>query len=192
MDFNQGLDARLVTDEVADLLAGLPIRPIRFAFDGMHEDGHYQTAIRRMAKRGFTSFMSYVLYNFMDTPEDFYYRLKESVKLSAELHIAVDSFPMRYQPILEINEQRNYVGKHWTLAARRGFKAILGCYSGPAGTVTAHAHNTMPPLDEFCYWFGNDADEFVKLINYPKIKQLSDRKKGDLRMIRTRRRDANK
>lgn len=188
IDFNQGLDARLVDDAMADRLTGLPIRPIRFAFDGKQEDGYYQRAIHRMYERGYHSFMTYVLYNFTDTPQDFYYRLKESVKISQELKIAVDSFPMRYQPILEVNKQRDYVGKHWTLEGRRGFKAILGCYTGMAGTVTSHSHNTYPPLEEFEYWMGENADEFVRLINYPKIRELSNRKKGELRMKRAERR----
>ena len=186
IDFNQGLDARLMTEEIADLLKGLPIFPIRFAFDNMQEDGHYQRAVRMMAKRGFHGFMTYVLYNYKDTPEDFYYRLKESVLISADLRIAVDSFPMRYQPILEIDEKRKYVGRYWTVQKRKSVKAILGYYSGRAGTVTAHAYNTMPPIEEFEYWFGKDEKEFNKLLSYPRLRQLFKRKKGALRLVRAK------
>jgi hypothetical protein len=186
IDFNQGLDARLVTDEIADALQGLPIKPARFAFDGKQEDGFYQRAIERMVKRGFREFMSYVLYNFMDTPQDFYYRLRESVRLSSELRVNVDSFPMCYSPILQVDAHRNYVGKHWTLEMKRGFMTIQGAHSGPAGTMTTHSHNTFPPLEEFEYWYGKDADEFVRLISYPNIRLLAARKKGALRIKRAK------
>jgi len=177
IDFNQGLDARLVTGEIADLLASLPIRPVRFAFDGMQEDGYYQRAVRMFAERGHKHFLSYVLFNFMDKPEDFYYRLRESVALDDELGIAVESFPMRYQPILDINSQRDYVGKHWTQELRSGFRTILSIHSYN-GQIAAHT------MKEFEYWFGKDADEFVRLLSYPKLRQLMERKKGALRMRR--------
>lgn len=184
VDFNQGLDCRLLTEEKADLLQGLPIKPIRFAFDGMQEDGHYQRAVRMMAEMGFRRFMTYVLYNFVDAPIDFYYRLRQSVELAAELRVNVDSFPMRYQPIMEVDGRRDYVGKHWTRGKRTAFSTIRGAHSGPAGTMTTHAHNTMPPIEEFEYWYGKDAEEFDRLLSYPKLRQLMKRKKGALRMRR--------
>ena len=179
IDFNQGLDARLMTEELADLLEGVPIKPVRFAFDGMQEDGHYQRAVRMMAARGFHNFMSYVLYNFKDTPEDFYYRLRESVMLACELGVSVGSFPMRFQPILDIDKGRDYVGKHWADAKKKGFMTILQRQSIGGGV-------TFNIPSEFEYWFGKDADEFNRLLSYPKLRQLIERKKGALRIERAR------
>jgi hypothetical protein len=189
IDFNQGLDCRLVTEEIADLLAGLPIRPVRFAFDGMQEDGHYQRAVRMFAERGFTNFMTYVLYNFMDTLQDFYYRIRVSVELQIELGIMVQSFPMRYQPIMEIDKGRGYIGKHWSFNERRNVRILLNSMGGTGG-VTAQGGKVMVPLEEFEYWFGKDADEFVRLLSYPKLRQLMERKKGALRMRRAQREPA--
>ena len=186
VDFNQALDCRLLTEEKADLLQGIPIRPVRFAFDGMQEDGHYQRAVRMLAKRGFRDFMTYVLYNFTDTPKDFYYRLRQSVELSQELSAAIDSFPMRYQPILEADAGRDYVGKHWTETAKKGFMAILSLQSRE-GQISMHGGPVIVksfPIGEFEYWFGKDADEFDRLLSYPKIRELARRKKGALRMAR--------
>ncbi len=181
IDFNQGLDARLVTEEIADLLQGIPIEPVRFAFDGMHEDGHYQKAIRLMAKRGFRDFMSYVLYNFMDKPSDFYYRLRVAVELTQELKVRVKSFPMRYQPILEIDNQRTYIGKYWTLKKRKGFMSIMGSVFA-YGQVSCVGRRGWTPIEEFEYWFGKNAEEFERLLTYPKIKELSGSKAGSLRI----------
>jgi len=243
IDFNQGMDASLMTEDLADLMQGLPIKPIRFAFDGMYQDGHYQRAVEMMAARGFRSFMTYVLYNFRDTPQDFYYRLRESVRLTEELSAERDSFPMRYQPILEADQGREFVGKHWTGKKKKGFMSILSSQS-MSGQISAHGavvvksfpmryqpildvdsrrdyvgeHWTdegkrnfrvmlsshsgsqaggglvcalgggegMTPMQEFEYWFGKDADEFDRLLSYPKVRELMRRKKGALRMLRAR------
>jgi len=184
IDFNQGLDARLLTDEIADMLEGLPISPVRFAFDGMQEDGHYQRAVGMMADRGFRKFMTYVLYNFTDTPQDFYYRLRESVRLSAERRIEVSSYPMRFQPILEADRGRAYVGKHWTKQKKKAFSAIRSRHS-LFGQISFTSHGgILKPMEEFEYWFGKDAEEFVRLLSYPKIIELMKRRKGALRMMR--------
>jgi len=184
IDFNQGLDCRLMTEEKANMLSGLPIKPIRFAFDGMQEDGHYQRAVEMMAARGFRDFMAYVLYNFMDTPRDFYYRLRESVRLTQELTVDAKSFPMRYQPILEADVGRQFIGKHWTLAKLRAFMGLRAVHSW-SGQISCHGGSEgYSPLEEFEYWFGRDAEEFERMLSYPKIRELAARKKGALRMRR--------
>ena len=184
LDFNQGLDARLMTEEIADLLQGLPISPIRFAFDGMQEDGFYQRAVRMMADRGFNLFRTYVLYNFTDSPVDLYYRMKVSVELEIETGIHVESFPMRYQPILDIDAGRDYVGEKWTVKKRNGFMAIQAKHSCGAGMISMHGGTFGTPLQEFEYWFGKDAEGFDHLLSYPKLSQLMAKKKGAMRTAR--------
>ena len=179
IDFNQGLDARLMTESIADLLRGLPISPVRFAFDGMHEDGFYQRAVRMMSERGFRDFMTYVLYNFEDTPADFYYRLKASVFLAEKHCCSVGSFPMRYQPILQSDAGRDFVGAGWVERQKKGFMSILS-HQSIGGAVTCLSES------EFEYWFGKDAEEFDKLLSYPKLRQLMERKKGALRTARAK------
>lgn len=177
IDFNQGLDARLMTDEIANLLKGLPIKPIRFAFDGMYEDGYYQRAVEMMAVCGFRDFMTYVLYNFKDTPQDFYYRVRESVRLSVEQKIDAKSFPMRFQPILVVDKGRKYVGAHWTGRKAKAVNTILALHSVD-GQISCHK------IEEFEYWFGESPAEFEKLLAYPRLRELVQRKKGALRMKR--------
>lgn len=177
IDFNQGLDARLMTEELADMMKDLPIDPVRFAFDNMQEDGHYQDAVKMMAARGFKEFMAYVLYNYKDTPKDFYYRLRESVFLAQELGVAVGSFPMRYQPIMEADTGRKFTGKRWTEQKKKGFMNILNRQS-IGGAVT------ISNLSDFEYWFTDSADKFDTLLSYPQIAQLMACKKGALRIAR--------
>lgn len=176
VDFNQALDCRLLTKEKADAISDIPIKPMRFAFDGMQEDEYYQKAITMLAEKGVRSFVSYVLYNFDDTPEDFYYRLKEGARLSDELGVSVSSFPMRYQPILEYDTSREYTGKNWTVKQKKGFMNILNKQS-IGGQVSLG-------LKEFEYWFSDSPEKFKKLISWDKVSEYSARKKGMLRTMK--------
>jgi len=178
VDFNQGLDCRLITDKKADLLKGISIYPVRFSFDSMEQDGYYQNAIIMMAKRGFREFRTYVLYNFKDTPEDFYYRLRESMELSCKLGIKVKSFPMRFQPIMKIDKNRDYTGTHWTKQKRAAFRILLSNCGAFTGCIT------FSEKYEFEYWLGKNAEEFNKLLSYPDINKLAKRRRAALRFSR--------
>jgi len=177
VDFNQGLDCRLLTEDHVQLLEGIPFSPLRFAFDGMQEDGYCQRAIERMAARGHKDFNVYVLYNFKDSPEDFYYRLRECARLTESLGVSVQAFPMRYQPIMEVDPGRAYVGEKWTSRQRKGFMSLLG-HQSLGGQISAHN------LAEFEYWFGKTAEEFAALLSYPKIRKLALRRQGSRRLER--------
>lgn len=178
VDFNQGLDCRFLTEEKAKTISKINIDPIRFAFDNMQEDKYIQKAITMMAERGKKNFANFCLYNFKDTPQDFYYRMREAARLSDELEINVTTFPMRYQPIMDIDGNRSYVGKHWTERKKKGFMNILSRQSF-AGQVSQG-------IEGFEYWFTDSADKFDKLIGWNKVSEYAARKKGLLRYDRAR------
>lgn len=91
IDFNQGLDARLLNKKKAVALASLNIDPIRFAFDNIREDKSIIKSIT-LAKQFFKREIAvYVLYNFNDSPQEFYYK----IKLLNDLKVL--SFPMCYR-----------------------------------------------------------------------------------------------
>lgn len=186
VDFNQALDCRLLTEKKAALLKGVPFSPVRFAFDTMEEDGHFQDAVERMVRVcGSRVFVNYVLYNGDDSPRDLYYRLREGVRLSSELGANVKSFPMKFAPVLDPIAQRTHVGRRWTREQLCGFRAIIASAGARTGLV-ACVGGHLAPLEEFSYWYGKDADEFVHLLSYPKIKQLCSRKLAKLRDDRAR------
>lgn len=182
VDFNQGLDCRILDKEIAEIMKDIPISPVRFAFDGMHEDGHYQNAIETMSKHGFKNYVSYMLYNFTDDPLDYYYRLSVSADLSERLGISVSIFPMKYQQIDILDKDREFIGKKWTRREIQGVMCILN-RSCPSGVI---CFSSKTAKDYLKFWYGKDKDEFKKLINYPKIGKLCDAKKGKLRILRTK------
>jgi len=110
VDFNQGLDARRLTQHHADRLAEL--RPkVRLAFDSVSYESSFMRAYEqlRKAKIPKANIGVYVLFGFQDTPEDALYRLQVVANLG------VDPNPMRYQP-LDTLEKNSYVDPSWTEA----------------------------------------------------------------------------
>lgn len=195
-DFCSGFDCRLMTEEKAKLLQGLPLYPIRFAFDHMGEDGHWQNAVELMCKYGQHYFHSYIMYNHDDTPEDLYYRMREHVRMSMVMtqkygrpkknsHVVdfkITGFFMRYHPLFEIRINRNYAGPNYTIQLIKNFRYMVKSIS-PLGNLSLKGSTTMTPLDEFEFWFGKDEKQFMKMLHYPKLKQLMDAKKGKMRML---------
>lgn len=109
VDFNQGLDARLIDSEVARKLRQLRIDPIRMAYDIPSERNALMRAIPALEDAGFhkRKMHVYTLYNFMDSPDDF---LKRVIDL---LEWGVVSYPMRYEPLNSLVKNK-YISPHWT------------------------------------------------------------------------------
>ena len=80
IDFNQGVDARLVTDAKMKKLSEVAIRPLRIAFDHYSMKDVYIKAIRIAVNNGITDLSNYLLYNYEDKPEELYYRMKINVE----------------------------------------------------------------------------------------------------------------
>ncbi len=116
LDFNQGLDARLLTDEKAELLASMKIKDYRFAYDGKYQTKAAKDAIEKLSSYGVSrrKISFYTLYNFYsspktysDTPDDFYHRVLNIIEWGAV------SYPMRYIP-LDSPNKNTYVSPNWT------------------------------------------------------------------------------
>src|SRR5215212_9937981 len=80
VDFNQGLDARLVTDEVAQSLKDLKVPTIRFAYDFVTMRDQVAQAISKLRGVGLQNrrlrhVSCYVLYNYKDTPQQLFQRV---------------------------------------------------------------------------------------------------------------------
>lgn len=109
VDFNQGLDARLINEEVARKLARLKLKYVRLAYDNKAQRKKLKKAIDHLAEAGIRkrSIIVYTLYNFHDDPEDFKERVTEL------LNWGVVSYPMRYEPLTSLIKN-SYVSKKWT------------------------------------------------------------------------------
>lgn len=110
IDFNQGLDARILTDHHAARFSRLPKDTIiRLAWDNLKTETQYKQAFLRLTAAGIKPFQIrvYVLIGYQDTPEDALYRL-ETVRAMGAL-----PNPMRYQP-LDAVRRNAYVEDGWS------------------------------------------------------------------------------
>ena len=165
VDFNQGVDARLFTEEIVQQLSRIAIRPLRIAFDDIKTFPSYNKAIRMSAAAGLKDFSNYLLYNFMDKPLDLYQRLRINVELCDELNLNIYSFPMKYHPIRkgkddveDLSHNRDYIGKHWNRKYIRAIQAILNSTKGKVGKG----------MTFFLEAFGNDETEYMELLEMPE------------------------
>jgi hypothetical protein len=160
VDFNQGIDARLVNDENMKSLFEVSIRPVRLAFDKWEQHKIYERAIRTAVKHGHKSLSNYILYNYEDKPVELYKRLKLNIDLSEELGVSIYSFPMKYHPIDNpmFFGNRSYIGTHWNRKFIRAVQAVLNAIKGKIGRGKSFFNEA----------FGADEKEFEKLLYMPE------------------------
>lgn len=158
VDFNQGLDARLLTDEKAEKMSELALKPCRIAFDNLKIQIDYFGAMDKAVKYGIRHFSNYLLYNYDERPEELWNRLYLNIEFCAE-HSAeklqLFSFPMKYASISHTD--RNYVGKYWNKKYLRAINVILNVTSG----VVAKEE------DFFMRAFGASEEEFLMILTMP-------------------------
>jgi len=163
VDFNQGVDARLLTDEKAKLLSKIPIRPLRIAFDSMDYEEYYLNAILRAKKHGIKYYSNYLLYNFEDKPVELYQRLKINVELCDKYKIDIYSFPMKFHPIFgDYHLNRDFIGTHWNRKFIRAVQVILNATKGKIGKGKSYFYKA----------FGSDEEEYNKLLYMPETYLL--------------------
>ncbi|MCK9436281.1 MAG: hypothetical protein M0Q12_03615 [Synergistaceae bacterium] len=162
VDFNQGVDARLIVEDETKmkLLSEIPIRPLRIAFDSMKYEKVYVKAVELAAKYGINKLSNYLLYNEKDKPVELYQRLKINVELCDSLGIDIYSFPMKFHPINGEKwfANRHFIGKYWNRKFIRAIQTILNATKGKIGKGKSFFYEA----------FGKDESEYFKLLYMPE------------------------
>jgi hypothetical protein len=175
VDYNQGLDARYLDDTKMKRLAEIPVEPMRLAFDSISLKRVYLKAVRLAHAYGQKEMSNYILYNFDDTPEDFYERLKINIDLNEEFKndatkTSIYSFPMRYIPLDAKDRDIDTGNDHWNRKYLRAVQVILNVMKGPV----------MPGKQFFMQAFGRDSEEFKAIMSMPE-EFIRNRLVGDWR-----------
>lgn len=157
VDFNQGLDARELTEEKMRIISKLPIRPFRIAFDNIELTETYIKALRLANKYGVQEFSNYILYNYTDKPEDLYKRIEINISLSEEFNKHIYSFPMKYEPVYS-KTRGSYIGKYWRKHYLNNVKAILNVSKGVFGGNRSF----------FVKAFGRNLEEYYEILSMPE------------------------
>ena len=159
IDFNQGVDGRLFTEDKVQLLSQIPVRPLRIAFDDIKTEPAYTKALTMSAKSGMREFSNYLLYNFKDRPEDLYHRMRINVDLCESLDVNIYSFSMKYHPIRdEHSHDRDFIGEHWNRKYIRSIQAILNATKGKIGRGISFFEKA----------FDKNVDEYMELLIMPE------------------------
>jgi len=109
VDFNQGLDASLITEEVAEKISKMRLDSfVRLAYDYHGVGPVIEKAIERLRAYGISKrkIMVYALFNYNGSPDEFFERVKEILRWG------VVCYPMRYEP-LDTLEKNRYVSPKW-------------------------------------------------------------------------------
>lgn len=157
VDFNQGVDARILSKDISVMkkLSTICLKPLRIAFDHIGIMKHYVQAVRYAHECGIDSLSNYMLYNYFDTVEDLFERMRINVTLNEELGTKIYSFPMRYQPT--DRPDRGFVGDHWNKYYLRSVQLIL---------QATHGIVSGSP-DFFKRAFGDTYKDFENILNRP-------------------------
>lgn len=156
LDFNQGVDGRKINNENMAQLARLAIRPLRIAFDDIRLKDVYCAAVRTAHRHGIKEISNYILFNYKDTPEELYERLRINIELNRELGIQIFSFPMKYSPIDRTD--RDYIGINWTKKSIRAISAILQVTKGVVAAGSSFFYKA----------FGNTVEEYFEILAMPR------------------------
>ncbi len=195
VDFNQGLDARRLTDYKMSLLAKIPLEPMRVAFDSYALKDIYERAMRLASKHGQRVLSNYILYNYFDpktgegdTPVDFYKRLKLNIDLNEEFKntaskTTIYSFPMKYIPLdaIDVDIVETVTAGSWLdLSEKVKSKSRKELTAGNSNwnnrllrgmqVILNVVHGAvMPGKSFFEAAFGRDEDEFIGCLLMPDI-----------------------
>jgi len=158
VDFNQGVDARILCRDKMYLkeMSSIAIKPLRIAFDHLGARKPYETAIRFAYDVGLHDLSNYMLYNFHDSPDDLYQRMRLNIDLNEELGIRIFSFPMRYQPT--DMKDRSHIGVKWTKYQLRSMQIILQATHGIVSGAPTF----------FKRAFGESTEKFSELLLRPQ------------------------
>lgn len=155
VDFNQGIDARLVTKYVARRLGSIAVSPVRLAFDFRGIEKDYRKAIEYLAEEGIGDFTNYLMFNYRDNPKDLYERLRINLELSSKHGIHVTGFPMKYSPVTDV--KRKHVAERWKWRYLRGIQCVLLATHGLVS----------PNYKFFTAAFGESYDRFLEILSMP-------------------------
>lgn len=156
VDFNQGLDIRLIKKKHLKKLSTISLNPLRLAFDDIKLEKIYRKKLNWALEYGFKEISSYILFNFNDTPSDLYQRILIAGALNEKNGSRIYSFPMKYAPCSAIN--RTNIGENWSRRKIRGVQCILNA-----------THGIVPTKIDFLKRaFGETEDEFLRIIQMPE------------------------
>lgn len=112
VDFNQGLDIRLMDNEFAKILKSLRHKEYKFAFDNMKDEEAVKTGIETLKRYGINRNTFYVLVGFDTNIRQDLYRLNALKELGQNAYVMRYKKDRKYVPLAQWANQHNILRTH--------------------------------------------------------------------------------
>jgi hypothetical protein len=127
---------------------------IRFSFDKVQYANNLERALTMVRDTNIkAAFFAYMLFNFTDKPEDFWWRIQKAQEIVDRVGKTIFLFPQRYEPFKSL-KRNSYIGKHWTSDLVRGLVKLYTFYG--------HGFIPITKSRNIFKWIGSDLDDFIK------------------------------
>jgi hypothetical protein len=137
---------------------------LRFSFDKMKYKDNIGRALTYYMDAGLNKrvgFFLYMLFNYIDSPHDFWSRLVYTQKYSTDFGTYIMMFPQRYEPFQAL-EKYKFVGKKWTPELAAGLRKL---------STFLHGFLTLSPNRNLFRWIGYSEEEFLdKVYKFATVK----------------------
>ena len=153
---------------------------LRFSFDKLKYADGIRKALEYIVDENVKAqFFCYLLFNWMDSPEEFWERIQIAQTIVDEVGESIFLFPQRYEPLNAL-ERNQHVGKHWNSVLLKG---IVRLYTQIRGFIPITRSRNVYD------WIGHSKEEFLKKIldlgndmNIKPAKTASGRSDQDLKV----------
>lgn len=162
--------------------AGTPY--LRFSFDWMkyapNVERAYNIYMKHKIKAGF---FCYMLFNWRDTPQDFWHRIIKCQEIVGKTGKPIFLFPQRYEPFKPRSKDKTkqglkrnqYVSPNWNADLLRGVTRMY---------TWIHGFLPVTKSENLFNWIGKDCEEFLERVmemsKINKLEKITDDRKADL------------
>jgi hypothetical protein len=126
---------------------------LRFSFDKLKYADGIHKALRWVTDYDVkASFFCYLLWNWRDSPSDFFLRIQIAQKIVDDVGETIYLFPQRYEPLNAL-ERNRYIGKHWNADLVRGITRLY---------TQIHGFIPITRSRNIYEWIGHTKEEFLE------------------------------
>lgn len=144
---------------------------LRFSFDKLEYSENIERAANLAAKYKIkATFFCYMLFNFTDSPGDFWKRIVETQNIVDKVGRTIVLFPQKYEPLNSL-KRNQYIGPKWTNEMVRGLVKLY-----------THIHGFIPVTKSgnIFRWIGYTKEEFVHKMIEMSQKAKLEKFDGDI------------
>jgi hypothetical protein len=137
---------------------------LRFSFDKLKYANNIERALKYVKEYDIKAqFFCYMLFNFTDSPDDFWWRLQKTQEIVDKVGKTIFLFPQRYEPFKPMSKnielqglKRNqYIGPKWSPELVSGLVKMY---------TYIHGFMSVTPSQNLFNWIGHTKEDFFKKI----------------------------